>query len=127
FFRMLSRTIARVASIVGRSGEAGLLSSSSRSSVAPTQVAKSSNGSTDKFEIKDAKGVRLSGDAYFNLVRERIGAKEGEEGLKVPLSAFEPLLKEYDALIEEGKDYKDGYIRARAETENVRKRYMKQV
>ncbi|GMR42832.1 hypothetical protein PMAYCL1PPCAC_13027 [Pristionchus mayeri] len=127
---MLSRTIARVASIVGRSGEAGLLSSSSRLSVAlnSTQAAESSNGSTEKFELKDVKGLRLSGDAYFNLVRERT-VKEGEDDfqLKVPLPAFEPLLKEYDTLIEEGKDYKDRYTRALAETENVRRRGMKQV
>ncbi|KAF8357516.1 hypothetical protein PRIPAC_92511 [Pristionchus pacificus] len=128
---MLSRTIARVGSVVGRSAEAGLLSKSSRLSVAlnSTQAAESSNGSTVKFELKDAKGVRLSGDAYVNIVRERLAVKEGEEGQEwqVPHPAFDALVKEYDSLIEEGKEWKDRYTRALAETENVRRRGTKQV
>ncbi|GMS89832.1 hypothetical protein PENTCL1PPCAC_12007 [Pristionchus entomophagus] len=128
---MLSRTIARIGSVVGRSAETGLLSRSSRLSVAlnSTQAAESSNASAEKFELKDAKGVRLSGDAYANIVRESVGAKEEEQWqiVQVPQPAFDALLKEYDGLIEESKDWKDRYTRALAETENVRRRGMKQV
>ncbi|GMT19625.1 hypothetical protein PFISCL1PPCAC_10922, partial [Pristionchus fissidentatus] len=127
--RMLSRTIVRVGAIVGRSAESGLLSKPSRVSVAlnSTQAADSSNDSAEKFELKDAKGLRISGDAYVSIVRERAAAKEGEEDWQVPRPAFDALLKEYDGLIEESKDWKDRYTRSLAETENVRRRGAKQV
>ncbi|GMS91445.1 hypothetical protein PENTCL1PPCAC_13620 [Pristionchus entomophagus] len=102
---MLSRTIARIGSVVGRSAEAGLLSRSSRLSVElnSTQAAESSNASAEKFELKDAKGVRLSGDAFANIVRESVGANEEEQWQPVQVlkPAFDALLKEYDGLIEE--------------------------
>ncbi|EFP09336.1 hypothetical protein CRE_25465 [Caenorhabditis remanei] len=74
------------------------------------------------YEIKK-NGKRLSGADYEESVLSSISS---EEKTLIPKAAFDVLLKEYDELQTESKDYKDKYQRSLAETENVRRRGIKQ-
>uniref|UniRef100_A0A8R1DXZ8 GrpE protein homolog n=1 Tax=Caenorhabditis japonica TaxID=281687 RepID=A0A8R1DXZ8_CAEJA len=74
------------------------------------------------FEIKKG-GKRLKGAEFEELVLASIS---GEDKTQIPKSAFDVLLKEYDELQTESSDYKDKYKRSLAETENVRRRGVKQ-
>ncbi|KAH7731357.1 co-chaperone GrpE [Aphelenchoides avenae] len=56
-----------------------------------------------------------------------IAKDEPEAEFVPPKSAFDVLLNEYDALVEENADLNDKYRRSLAETENVRRRGQKQV
>ncbi|ETN83853.1 co-chaperone GrpE [Necator americanus] len=73
----------------------------------------------------NATVLSLPGAEFFDVVKE-VASKEGKEDFAVPIPAFEALLAEYDALLNEGLDWKDKYQRSLAETENVRKRGFKQ-
>ncbi|CAI5446271.1 unnamed protein product [Caenorhabditis angaria] len=68
-------------------------------------------------------GKRLKGSEYEEIV---VGSIEGENKSQVPKSALDVLLKEYDELIAESSDNLDKYKRSLAETENVRRRGLKQ-
>ncbi|KAK6741977.1 hypothetical protein RB195_009697 [Necator americanus] len=83
------------------------------------------DGGGTKFNLKRRDGKRLTGAEFFDVVKE-VASKEGKEDFAVPIPAFEALLAEYDALLNEGLDWKDKYQRSLAETENVRKRGFKQ-
>nr|CDJ83871.1 GrpE nucleotide exchange factor domain containing protein [Haemonchus contortus] len=78
-----------------------------------------------KFSLKKADGQRLSGLEFFETVKKAT-VKEGSDDFVIPKEAFEALLTEYDALIEEGSEWQDKYKRSLAETENVRNRGIKQ-
>ncbi|KAK6057779.1 co-chaperone GrpE, partial [Cooperia oncophora] len=82
------------------------------------------NNETPKFSLKKPDGQRLNGVDFFEMVK-KVAAKEGAEDFAIPKEAFEALLTEYDALIEEGSEWQDKYKRSLAETENVRNRGMK--
>uniref|UniRef100_A0A1I7X6Q0 Serine/threonine-protein phosphatase n=1 Tax=Heterorhabditis bacteriophora TaxID=37862 RepID=A0A1I7X6Q0_HETBA len=77
-----------------------------------------------KFYIRK-DGKRLSGPEFLEVVKSAC-VKDGDENFVVPKSAFDVLLSEYDELIVEGLDWKDKYQRSLAETENVRRRGIKQ-
>ncbi|CAD6185932.1 unnamed protein product [Caenorhabditis auriculariae] len=66
---------------------------------------------------------RLKGSEFSELVFSQI---TGEEKSQIPRSAFEVLAKEYDEVTTEGNDFREKYQRSLAETENVRRRGIKQ-
>ncbi|CAL2037041.1 unnamed protein product [Caenorhabditis brenneri] len=74
------------------------------------------------YEIKK-NGKRLSGADYEESVMSSISA---EDKTLIPKAAFDVLIKEYDEVQTESADYKDKYQRSLAETENVRRRGIKQ-
>ncbi|CAB3403110.1 unnamed protein product [Caenorhabditis bovis] len=75
-----------------------------------------------KFEIK-RDGKRLKGAEYEEAVLSVI---QGEDKSLIPKPAFDVLLKEYDTLLDEAFEATDKYKRSLAETENVRRRGIKQ-
>ncbi|CAA87101.1 GrpE protein homolog, mitochondrial [Caenorhabditis elegans] len=74
------------------------------------------------YEIRK-DGKRLRGADYEEIVLTSIA---GEDKTQIPKGAFDVLLKEYDDLQAESLDFKDKYQRSLAETENVRRRGIKQ-
>ncbi|CAI2347538.1 unnamed protein product [Caenorhabditis sp. 36 PRJEB53466] len=74
------------------------------------------------YEIKKG-GKRLKGADYEEIV---VSSISGEDKTQIPKSAFDVLLKEYDEVQAESSDFKDKYQRSLAETENVRRRGVKQ-
>ncbi|VDL76335.1 unnamed protein product [Nippostrongylus brasiliensis] len=83
------------------------------------------NEDAPKFTLKKSDGKRFSGAEFFEEVK-KVAVKEESEEFVVPKDAFEVLLSEYDTLLGESSEWKDKYQRSLAETENVRKRGMKQ-
>uniref|UniRef100_A0A914DMN7 GrpE protein homolog n=1 Tax=Acrobeloides nanus TaxID=290746 RepID=A0A914DMN7_9BILA len=84
-----------------------------------------------KYTLRDSQGKRVSSEVFLLSVKKSTEAELGKELSAeefVPSkSAINALAAEYDLLLEESDDFKAKYIRALAETENVRKRGIKQV
>uniref|UniRef100_A0A1I7UHU0 GrpE protein homolog n=1 Tax=Caenorhabditis tropicalis TaxID=1561998 RepID=A0A1I7UHU0_9PELO len=86
-------------------------------------IATASQSSEEvNYEIKK-NGKRLRGADYEEVVLSSISA---EDKTMIPKAAFDVLLKEYDEVQAEIADFKDKYQRSLAETENVRRRGIKQ-
>lgn len=92
-----------------------------------------SNGNGAKKEEKPitvslkSGNVRLTSKQFFSAVKKAVGSDVPDEEFVIPREAYDALAAEYDAALEDIASFKDKYTRALAETENVRRRGMKQV
>uniref|UniRef100_A0A0N5AD30 GrpE protein homolog n=1 Tax=Syphacia muris TaxID=451379 RepID=A0A0N5AD30_9BILA len=63
----------------------------------------------------------------MQLIRISVGENLADDKLVIPRSAYDAIAGEYDEVCAEVAAFKDKYTRALAETENVRRRGVKQV